>query len=197
MSRAASRSARPDRRKLILWSILALVVIAAIVAVGLASRNVVPSNATKAVGNASIKVGDTAPEFTAQTNAGTFDLAGVSTPVLLEVFATWCPHCQHEATILDDVAAKYAGKLAIVAVSGDAFDMNHQGPETQADVNLFAQTYKVRYPIAFDPDLKVAQLYLKDGFPTIVLIDKNKKITAIRSGETPEAELLKMVKTAL
>ena len=115
MSRAAtSKSSSPDRRKLILWIVLAVVIVAIVVTVGLLSRNVVPSNATKAVGNAPIKVGDTAPEFTAQTNAGTFDLAGVSTPVLLEVFATWCPHCQHEAAVLNHVAAKYAGKLAIV-----------------------------------------------------------------------------------
>ena len=76
--------------------------------------------ATKAVGQSSIKVGDTAPEFSVQTNAGPFDLAGVSTPVLLEVFATWCPHCQRETAVMNEVATQYAGKVAIVAVSGDA-----------------------------------------------------------------------------
>ena len=35
------------------------------------------------------------------SNAGPFDLASVSTPVLLEVFATWCPHCQREVPVVN------------------------------------------------------------------------------------------------
>jgi thiol-disulfide isomerase/thioredoxin len=155
---------------------------------------IVPQNATKAVGSASIKVGDTAPEFSVQTNAGPFDLASVSTPVLLEVFATWCPHCQRETSVLNAIAAKYQGKLAIVAVSGDAFNMDHNGPESLADVNTFGATYNVRYPIAFDPDLKVAQAYLKDGFPTLVLISHDKKITWMQDGEVPPAALESAIK---
>ena len=187
MSRTAAAS--PDRRKLILWIVIAVVVIGIVVAVGLASRTVVPENATKAVGQSTLKVGDTAPEFTVQTNAGTFDLNNVSAPVLLEVFATWCPHCQRETAVLNDLAGKLAGKVAIVAVSGDAFDINHQGPETQADVNGFAQQFGVRYPIAFDPDLKVAAAYLKDGFPTLVVIGKDKKIRWMTSGEAKESDI--------
>ena len=36
-----------------------------------------------------------------QTTAGLFDLSKTRKPVFLEVFATWCPHCQHEAPIVD------------------------------------------------------------------------------------------------
>ena len=190
MSRSAT-ARPPDRRKLIGITTLVVIVIAVIAVVGLYSRpnTVVPQNATKAIGSASIKVGDTAPEFSVQTNAGPFDLASVSTPVLLEVFATWCPHCQHETSVLNAIAAKYQGKLAIVAVSGDAFNMDHNGPESLADVNSFGATYNVRYPIAFDPELKVAQAYLKDGFPTLVLISRDKKITWMQDGEVPPAAL--------
>jgi thiol-disulfide isomerase/thioredoxin len=184
-----SRSSKsPDRRKLIGLTTIVVIIVGAIVAVGYFSRQV-PQNATKAVGSASIKVGDAAPEFSVQTNAGPFDLASVSTPVLLEVFATWCPHCQRETAVLNTIAAKYQGKLAIVAVSGDAFNIDHNGPESLADVNTFGATYNVRYPIAFDPDLKVAQAYLKDGFPTLVLINSSKKITWMQDGEVPPAAL--------
>jgi thiol-disulfide isomerase/thioredoxin len=195
MSRRAS-ARPPDRRKLIGITTLVVIVVAVIAVVGLYSRpnTVVPQNATKAVGSASIKVGDKAPEFSVQTNAGPFDLAGVSGPVLLEVFATWCPHCQHETTTLNTIAAKYQGKLAVVAVSGDAFNMEHNGPESLADVNTFGATYNVRYPIAFDGDLKVAQAYLKDGFPTLVLISPDKKITWMQDGEVPPAALEAAIK---
>ncbi|HEV2739472.1 MAG TPA: TlpA disulfide reductase family protein [Candidatus Elarobacter sp.] len=190
-------TSRPDRRKLIMYATLAVVVIAIVIAVGLASRNeVVPESATKAVGQSTLKVGDTAPEFSIGTNAGTFDLASVSTPVLLEVFAPWCPHCQRETTILNDLATKYAGKLAIVAVSGDALDEEHRTAESASNVAGFAAQYQTRYPVAFDKDLKVAALYLHTGFPSVYVIDAKKKIRYSREGEIPEADLVKAINAA-
>ena len=39
--------------------------------------------------------------------------------VLVEFFATWCPHCQRMQPILDDVAAKAAGACAVYQVDVD------------------------------------------------------------------------------
>jgi thiol-disulfide isomerase/thioredoxin len=199
MSRRPAAKAPLLNTRTILYAVVALIVVAIVVWVGLASRNqVVPENATKAVGQSKLKVGDTAPEFSITTNAGPFDLASVSTPVLLEVFAPWCPHCQRETAILNDLAKKYGGKLAIVSVSGDAVDYEHNGqPESQSNVNAFAANYQTRYPVAFDQNLKVAGQYLHSGFPSIHLIDKNKKITFQREGEVPEADLVKAIDAAL
>lgn len=196
MSRAVSRKSAPrDLRKLIGIATLVVIIVGGIIAVGWFSR--IPKAATEAVGSSKLKVGDTAPEFAVQTNAGPFDLQSVSTPVLLEVFATWCPHCQRETVVLNDLATKYQGKLAMVAVSGSATDSTSAGPESQADVNTFGATYKVRYPIAFDPELKVATLYLKTGFPTLVLIGANKKIVWLKDGEVSEATLDKAIRSVI
>ena len=198
MNRAvASKPARSgaDRRKLILYVTMAIVVIAAVIGVALGSR--VPKAASDVAMNAKLKVGDTAPPFAVSTNAGPFDLAGVTAPVLLEVFATWCPHCQRETVVLNQLAAKYAGKVAIVAVSGSPYGIDGSTPESQADVMTFGQRFNVRYPIAFDGELKVGQEYLQGGFPTLVLIDKNKKIAWIKDGEIPEADISKAVNSVL
>jgi len=193
---ARKTSSSPDRRKLIMYVTLAVVVVAIVVAVGWSSR--VQKAATDVpISESKLKAGDTAPAFAVATNAGNFDLSQVSTPVLLEVFATWCPHCQHETTVLNDVASKYAGKVAMVAVSGSPYGVDGSSPETQNDVTGFSEHFAVRYPVAFDPDLKVAQLYLKGGFPTLVLIDKNKKITWVRSGEIPESDITTAIKKVL
>jgi thiol-disulfide isomerase/thioredoxin len=198
MSRAAaSKSSSTDRRKVVIYAVLTIAVVAIIGVVGYFSRSVVPKAATTAPVTSNLKVGDAAPAFAVQTNAGPFDLAQVSTPVLLEVFATWCPHCQRETVIFNDIAAKYAGKVAVVAVSGSPYGINGTQPESQLDVNQFGARFNVRYPIAFDPELKVAGLYMKAGFPTIVLIDPSKKIRYIDSGEKQEAELVKAIKTVL
>jgi len=193
MSRAVASKSSTDRRKIVLYAVIGVVILAVIVGVGLASRNSVPKAASNAPMDSKLKAGNTAPEFTASTNAGQFDLAQVSTPVLLEVFATWCPHCQRETTVLNDLATKYAGKLAIVAVSGSPYGIDGSSAESQTDVNRFGAQFQVRYPLAYDPDLKVAQLYLQGGFPTLVLIDKNKKITWIKSGEVAEPDFVKAI----
>jgi thiol-disulfide isomerase/thioredoxin len=195
-----SRASKPPpagNRKVMIYAAITIAVVAIIGVVGYFSRSAVPKAATTAQTQSKLKVGDTAPPFAVQTNAGPFDLAQVSTPVLLEVFATWCPHCQRETVILNDIAAKYAGKLAVVAVSGSPYGVDGTHPESQVDVNQFGAQFNVRYPMAFDPELKVAEHYLKAGFPTMVLIDPSKKIRYIDSGEKPEAELVKAIKTVV
>jgi thiol-disulfide isomerase/thioredoxin len=184
-------------RKTILYVTLGVVILAVVVAVGLASRNVVPNAASQAPIQSSLKVGDVAPEFTAQSNAGPFDLASVTTPVLLEVFATWCPHCQHETAILNDLAAKYQGKIAMIAVDGSPYGMDGSTAGSESDVNQFGARFAVRYPIAFDPQLAVAQKYLQGGFPTIVLIRPDKKIAWIKDGEVPENDLVKAINAVI
>jgi len=102
-----------------------------------------------------------------------------------------------ELPVRNQNAAKYPGKIAMVAVSGSPNAINGNDPESQADVNAFGQQFDVRYPIAYDPTLDVAQKYLKNGFPTLVMIDRNKKVVWMTSGETAQTEIEKAIKTTL
>ncbi len=195
MSRAAAQPPRRMNRNVIIYATIAVIAIGAIVAVALANR--VPMAAQTVNPNTALTVGNTAPEFTANTDAGTFDLASVTSPVFLEVFATWCPHCQHEVPIVDALAKKYAGKIAFVGVTGSPYGIDGSSPENQADVNAWVQKLNVTYPVAFDPNLTVANTYLQGGYPTLVLIGKDKKISMITSGEIPMATLEKSITTLL
>jgi thiol-disulfide isomerase/thioredoxin len=188
MSRAAQSSASSRiSRKTIIYATIAILAIGAIVAVALANR--VPKAAQAVNPSTTLAVGDTAPTFSVDTNAGPFDLASVSSPVFLEVFATWCPHCQHEVPIVDALAKKYAGKVAFVGVTGSPYGLDGSSPENQADVADWVTKLGVTYPVAFDANLTVANTYLQGGYPTLVLIGKNKKIAYITSGEIPAATL--------
>lgn len=42
-----------------------------------------------------------------------------STPTLVEVFASWCPHCHRMAPIVEDMKEIYAGRVNIVQLDGD------------------------------------------------------------------------------
>jgi thiol-disulfide isomerase/thioredoxin len=182
-------------RTTIIYATIAVVVIGAIVAVALANR--VPQAAQTVNPTSTLKVGDQAPTFAVSTNAGPFDLASVTTPVFLEVFASWCPHCQHEVPVVDALARQYAGRVAFVGVSGSPYGIDGSSPENQADIDAWIQKLSVTYPIAFDPDLKVANAYLQGGYPTIVLIDPGKTVRYVQSGEQTPAQLQKALDALL
>lgn len=185
-----------DGRRLILLSTFAILAIAIVVAVGYASR--VQTASTVTVGNAALRRGSVAPQFSVFTNAGPFNLAATRTPVLLEVFATWCPHCQREVAVLNRLCRKYQARVSFVGVCGSPFANPTDGtPETLEHVNAFAQALNVEYPIAFDPNLAVAQQYLEAGFPTIVVIKRDKTISYIDHGEISEAEVEQEIDAAL
>jgi len=184
-----------DRKQFYIYSAIGLVVLIAIIGVALASR--VPQAATDVSRPAALTVGQTAPQFVVSTTNGPFDLNASKGPTFLEVFATWCPHCQREVPALNALNDKYKGKINFVSVSGSARAGDGNSPESQADVVSFASQLHVTYPIAYDPDLAVAKSYLGGGFPTIVIIDKNKKISKVLEGEVAQADLDKAIAAVL
>lgn len=48
------------------------------------------------------------------------EVAGSSIPVLVDFWAQWCGPCKAIAPLLDDLAAKYAGKVKIVKLDVDS-----------------------------------------------------------------------------
>ena len=197
MIRAARRPTSASRRT-ILFATVAVVIIGLIVAVALANRTNVVSKSSQTLNEkAAIAVGQTAPDFSVSTNAGPFTLASVKTPVFLELFATWCPHCQRMVSTLDALHAEFGSKIAFVGVSASPYGIDSSSPENQADVMQFVDKLHVTYPIAFDPDLAVAKAYLQGGYPTMVIIGADKKIRYIKDGEIPAADLHKALASVL
>jgi thiol-disulfide isomerase/thioredoxin len=188
--------AQADRRRLIVYVTLGVVALLLVVAVALASRT--PKTASDAPIFAPLKVGQAAPSFNVSTTGGPVSVpVRDGKPVVLEIFATWCPHCQHEVAILNNILARYGSRVHLVGVSGSPYGMDGTSPETQGDVFGFTQRFGVRYPVAFDGDLAVAHEYLQGGFPTVVVIGRNGKVTSIRDGEIAESALVHDIDAAL
>ena len=195
-NRAARRRGEqlPTVRWLSAGSLVAIILTAVVIVGGIVAAIVnakrVPESASNAPIYASIAVGSTAPAFHVTTIDGTnFDSASVHGPMMLEVFATWCPHCQHEVNLIDSLHQELGPKLAILAASGSPIGMDGSSPSGTNDVQSFASQLGVEYPIAYDQDLSVAKSYLQGGFPTIVFINGDKKIVAIETGEISLAKL--------
>jgi len=193
----AELDASIKRRRLIIYISLAVIAVLMVTAVVIANRNGEVKTASDVPTYAQIPIGSQAPAFAVSSTGGPFDLSAArGKPTLLEVFATWCQHCQREAPILSKLHDSYKAQANIIGVSGSATGMD-TGPESQADVISFTQKYGARYPVAFDGAMDVAKKYLQGGFPTIVLIGKDGRILAVGSGEVPVDGLQKAILNAI
>ena len=170
-------------------AVVALIAIAAVLYYnfGPGRRGVQTASQSPIVGKA--QVGQSAPEFEVATTAGLFDLATADKPVFLEVFATWCPHCQRETVVVDRLYKKYSSRVAFVAVSGSDTAMDGTSASSELDVLNWAKRFNAQYPVAYDALLNVANLYLQGGFPTLALIGRDKKVAYLNSGEISYGEL--------
>ncbi|HTU81177.1 MAG TPA: TlpA disulfide reductase family protein [Candidatus Acidoferrales bacterium] len=187
-----------NQRQLAIASVVLVILIAAGAAIWYALR---PSHQLKSASQSPVvgkaAVGQRAPEFVVSTTHGLFDLDQTARPVFLEIFATWCPHCQREAAVIDRLYAAYGSRVAFVGVSGSDTGMDGQSPASQLDVIQWTQRFNVRYPVAYDSTQAVAALYLQGGFPTLCIIGKDKQITYLNSGEVPYQELASAIQKVL
>src|SRR5580692_3282650 len=89
----------------------------------------------------------TAPQFEVATTAGYFDPSKTRKPVFLEVFATWCPHCQRETAVIDRLYAKYRNRVDFVAVSGSDTAMDGTSASS-IPTRRFGTSTMARFPTA-------------------------------------------------
>jgi thiol-disulfide isomerase/thioredoxin len=187
------------KRSLVLVTVAAAVIIAAAAVIyyffGPEHRRVQTASSSPVIGKA--QVGQPAPDFVISTTNGLFDLSKTNKPVFLEIFATWCPHCQRETAVIDRLFRRYRNSVDFVGVSGSETAMDGTSASSPADVLQWRQRFSAEYPIAYDPLLNVAKLYLQGGFPTIAVIGRDKRVLYLNSGEVSYGALSGVLDKAL
>jgi alkyl hydroperoxide reductase subunit AhpC len=107
----------------------------------------------------SLRIGDTAPDFTAETTAGTvnlYDYLGDGWGILFSHPKDFTPVCTTELGYMAKLKPDFDKRnTKILAVSVDPLDSHHGWV---GDIEE-TQGAKVNYPIIADPDRKVADLY--------------------------------------
>jgi thiol-disulfide isomerase/thioredoxin len=100
-------------------------------------------------------------------DGGDFDLSKFKgTPVLVNLWASWCAPCIKELPTLQELEAEQAeeGRLGIIAVSQD------QGP--QGSVEAFLGERDIgRFAAYHDPDMKLTDALKIQVMPTTILYD--------------------------
>jgi cytochrome c biogenesis protein CcmG, thiol:disulfide interchange protein DsbE len=180
--------------------LLAGIAIVAIIVYAFMQRNTqvtgaaVAPNAVPSIGPPA-KVGTQAPSFSLPQKGGVFSNATFAgQPYLLEIFATWCPHCQRMTAVLRALRAQFPlSRLGMLSVTGSNIASSstptQMVPEDQNDVDTFDAFYNVTWPAVFDKNLSVAQAWGLNGFPTIFIVDAHGRIVYQHSGEVDEKTL--------
>jgi thiol-disulfide isomerase/thioredoxin len=132
-----------------------------------------------------VNIGQAAPDFTLPATDGqTYSLSQFKGKVvLLEFMAPWCPHCQEDAPIFNQVHEAYKDKnVQLLAVNATGFGRNYENgdetPITMDDQIWFRDTFQVSYPMLFDKDVAVGQQYVVSHFPTVLILDTNGVVVA-------------------
>jgi thiol-disulfide isomerase/thioredoxin len=141
-----------------------------------ASKSAVPSSKTAKeepadLASARTDVGDPMPPYSAKYLDGSpMSVASEKgNVVFLNVWATWCGPCRFETPELQSLQTQYsANGLKVIGVSVDEGD-------TEA-VKTFVAEQKITYPIAVDPEGRIANLVQTTVLPTSLLIDRTGKI---------------------
>ncbi|HLU24699.1 MAG TPA: TlpA disulfide reductase family protein [Longimicrobiales bacterium] len=119
-----------------------------------------------------LSVGDVAPAYAAVTPAGdTLSLEGLrGEPVLLNVWATWCPPCREEMPGLEALHREFAAAgLRVVGVSIDR-------ASARPAVEQFVEDHEITFTILLDPEDRVTRAFRLAGVPETYLIDAEGRI---------------------
>ena len=169
-SSAPPEPARSLRARLVLAGIAILVVAAVAAVTLLAVRNGddEPSSATQGSTlppvPGAVRVGDAAPDFELPTlDGGTVRLSDFrGTPVVLNLWASYCNPCRAEFPLLRDADRAADGDYVVLGVDTE---------DIRSDAVDFAEDERATWVNAFDPDGVVKEQYGARGLPYTYFID--------------------------
>lgn len=150
-----------------------------------------------------LAVGTPAPDFSLRTALGdTVKLSAYrGKTVLLEFFATWCPHCQAEAQHLGRLyGTLLKDSFAFLSVNADG--------EDPASLYAFRRFFGVEWPLLLDPAVPEGS-FLKAGaagavtraygvalYPTFYIIDPKGVVAWRNDREQPDLLLIERLQNA-
>ena len=109
--------------------------------------------------------------------------------VVLDFWASWCGPCKTQANIVDQIARRYESRdVTVIGIN--------TGDSREAAL-AFLQSRALSYPSLLDDDAAVAGAYRVRQLPTLVVIDTQGRIVAVRRRLVREKELAELVDEAL
>ena len=111
-------------------------------------------------------------------------------PVVVNVWASWCPPCRAEAPLLSRAAESYRGKVVFVGVVSR---------DSRGAAAKFIRRYAMDYPNVVDRDNTIAPFLGVRGLPTTLVFGSDGRLRASISGGVSEqrlaAQLVEVLRT--
>ncbi|MBI2237704.1 MAG: TlpA family protein disulfide reductase [Actinobacteria bacterium] len=132
-----------------------------------------------------LTVGEAIPDFSAPGLDGGrvtwSDYEG--SPTVLAVWAAWCPHCQVELPVLDEVSKEFPAVRLVSVVTAIG---RQPGPSPRE----YMRENGLSFPVAVDDaDGTLARALGIEGFPTAYYVGSDGTVQQATSGETDRATL--------
>ncbi len=116
------------------------------------------------------------------------DLRG--TPIVLNIWASWCVPCQQEAPTLERAWRQQARPRGVLFLGLDMLDVT-------SDAQTFMRHYRVDYPNIRDPGNDVPHSYGATGVPETFFISARGRIVGHISGVSDSRQLTEGIRAAL
>ncbi len=95
-------------------------------------------------------------------------------PVVLNVWASWCPPCREEFPLLADASVKYGRKVAFLGA-----DTEDQATSARS----FLAGHRVAYPSYQATTEELSSLAVFEGVPTTMFFDRSGKLAHLHIGQ--------------
>ena len=114
-------------------------------------------------------------------------------PILVEFWATWCAPCKKEMIFLEEYHKKYSDRgFRVLAISTDS-------PKSMSKIKSYIRAKKHTFLVGLDPNQEVAKKMNALVMPTVLLVDKDRKVSWFHQGFVPgdekeiEAQIIKLL----
>ena len=117
-----------------------------------------------------------APRFTATSLSGaTFTSDSVAgKPVLIQFWATWCPHCRDDQPVVDGIARDFVKDGLVVLAVNSA--------EPEATVKAYLAKHPRACEVVLANNTNLVKEYAPPGLPSYVMINRDGDIVAMQDG---------------
>jgi cytochrome oxidase Cu insertion factor (SCO1/SenC/PrrC family)/thiol-disulfide isomerase/thioredoxin len=108
-------------------------------------------------------------------------------PIVVNVWASWCPACQAEFSLFASASRRYGARVAFVGA-----DTN----DSTGDARTFLQRHSVSYPSYQTSTSGLGSVATIEGFPTTIFIDRTGRVIDVHTGQySTQATLNSDIKT--